>query len=102
MKNTKSLFIALIVSLSLIPAHAHEPDSIANKTVMGTFINPVIYADVPDMAMTRAGDDFYMISTTMHLMPGAPIMKSKDLVNWETVNYVFDKLTDHSRYDLID
>ena len=69
---------------------------------MATFSNPVIYADVPDMAMTRAGDDFYMISTTMHLMPGAPIMKSKDLVNWETVNYVFDKLTDHPRYDLID
>ena len=102
MKNTKSLFIALIVSLSFSPVHAHEPDSIANKTAMGTFINPVIYADVPDMAMTRAGDDFYMISTTMHLMPGAPIMKSKDLVNWETVNYVFEKLTDHSRYDLID
>ena len=32
-----------------------------------------------------------MISTTMHLSPGAPIMKSYDLVNWEIVNYVFDR-----------
>ena len=58
------------------------------------FVNPVINADVPDPDVIRVGDDFYMVSTTMHLMPGAPIMKSKDLVNWEIVSYVFDRLTD--------
>ncbi len=102
MKQLKYLSILLGAMLSCTPSLAHERDSVASKTAMATFRNPVIYADVPDMALTRAGDDYYMISTTMHLMPGAPIMKSKDLVNWETVNYVFDKLTDHSRYDLID
>lgn len=66
------------------------------------FRNPVIYADVPDMSVTRVGSDYYMVSTTMHLMPGTPVMHSKDLVHWETIGYVFDKLTDHSRYDLID
>lgn len=35
------------------------------------FTNPVIWADVPDLSITRNGDDFYLISTTMHLMPGA-------------------------------
>lgn len=64
------------------------------------FTNPVMWADVPDMSATRAGDDFYLISTTMHLMPGAPVMKSKDLVNWEIASYVFDKLTDTPKYDL--
>ena len=39
------------------------------------FENPVINADVPDPDVIRVGDDFYMVSTTMHLMPGAPIMK---------------------------
>ena len=33
--------------------------------------NPILYADVPDMSVCRAGDYFYMVSTTMHLMPGA-------------------------------
>ena len=102
MRKIKTLLAASVISMTCSLIYAHEPDSIALKTTMGTFSNPVIYADVPDMAVTRAGEDYYMISTTMHLMPGAPIMKSKDLVNWETVNYVFDKLTDHSRYDLID
>lgn len=49
--------------------------------------NPIIWADVPDMAMIRVGDNYYMSSTTMHLSPGLPIMKSKDLVNWRLVNY---------------
>lgn len=66
----------------------------------GTFTNPVIYADVPDLDVIRVGSDFYMVSTTMHLMPGAPIMKSKDLVNWEIISYVFDEIKDSPLYDL--
>ena len=57
-----------------------------------TFKNPVVWADLPDPDVIRVGDYFYMVSTTMHLMPGAPVMRSKDLVNWETVSYLFDKL----------
>ena len=56
--------------------------------------NPVIFADVPDMSMIRAGDTYYMSSTTMHMSPGVPIMKSKDLVNWEMVNYAYNILDD--------
>ena len=50
--------------------------------------NPILYADVPDMSVCRAGDYFYMVSTTMHLMPGAPIMRSPDMKHWETISYV--------------
>lgn len=65
-----------------------------------SYTNPVIWADVPDMSITRNGDDYYLISTTMHLMPGAPVMRSKDLVHWEIISYVFDSLSDHSKYNL--
>ncbi|NQV01334.1 MAG: glycosyl hydrolase 43 family protein, partial [Bacteroidia bacterium] len=54
--------------------------------------NPIIHADVPDMSMMRVGDNYYMSSTTMHMSPGVPIMKSKDLVNWKIVNYAYDIL----------
>ena len=54
--------------------------------------NPVIFADVPDMSMVRVGDTYYMSSTTMHMSPGVPIMKSKDLINWQIVNYAYDIL----------
>ncbi|WBB80442.1 family 43 glycosylhydrolase [Micromonospora sp. WMMD882] len=65
----------------------------------GTYTVPLLRSDVPDISVERVPaaendegrDLYYMISTTMHLSPGAPIMKSYDLVNWEIVNYVFDR-----------
>ena len=65
-----------------------------------TIKNPMLWADVPDPDVIRVGDTFYLVSTTMHLMPGAPVMASKDLEHWETVGYIFDKLTDSPKYDL--
>ena len=63
--------------------------------------NPMLWADVPYPDVIRVGDTYYLVSTTMHLMPGAPIMTSKDLKNWETVGYIFDRLTDSPKYDLL-
>ncbi|WP_255702701.1 family 43 glycosylhydrolase [Antarcticibacterium sp. 1MA-6-2] len=54
--------------------------------------NPIIHADVPDMSIIRVGNNYYMSSTTMHMSPGLPIMKSSDLVNWEIVNYAYNIL----------
>ena len=54
--------------------------------------NPIIFADVPDISMIRDGDTYYMSSTTMHMNPGVPIMRSKDLVNWELISYCYDTL----------
>lgn len=62
--------------------------------------NPVVWADVPDPDVIRVGDTYYMVSTTMHLMPGCPVLRSRDLINWETIGYVFDSLSDNPRYDL--
>lgn len=56
--------------------------------------NPIIFADVPDMSMVRVGENYYMSSTTMHMSPGVPIMKSTDLVNWKLMNYAYDTLAD--------
>jgi beta-xylosidase len=51
--------------------------------------NPFIWSDVPDPCVIRVGNNYYMSSTTMHMSPGVPIMKSTDLVNWEVVNYCY-------------
>ena len=56
--------------------------------------NPIMWADVPDDDIIRVGDTYYMVSTTMYFSPGAPIMKSKDLVSWEICSYVYDTLAD--------
>lgn len=41
-----------------------------------------------------------MSSTTMHLSPGIPIMKSNDLVNWNLVNYAYDTLASKDELSL--
>ena len=56
--------------------------------------NPIIFADVPDLSIIRVGATYYMSSTTMHMSPGLPIMKSTDLVNWKIINYAYDTLAD--------
>jgi len=62
--------------------------------------NPVIWADVPDPAVIRVGETYYMSSTTMHMSPGLPIMKSRDLVNWEMLNYAYDRLVENDAMNL--
>ncbi|MDT0688784.1 glycoside hydrolase 43 family protein [Salegentibacter sp. F188] len=62
--------------------------------------NPIIHADVPDISIIRVGENYYMSSTTMHMSPGVPIMKSTDLVNWEIINYAYDTLGDENALEL--
>ncbi|MDP4278622.1 MAG: glycoside hydrolase 43 family protein, partial [Bacteroidota bacterium] len=58
----------------------------------GTFTNPLFYDEFSDPDLIRVGDDYYLTGTTMHTMPGLPILHSKDLVNWDFVCYASDKL----------
>ena len=65
-------------------------------------VNPLTYTDIPDNDVIRVGEDYYMVSTTMYFCPGAPIMRSRDLVHWETVSYIYDLLEDDDIYNLRD
>ena len=54
--------------------------------------SPLIRADYPDVDVIRVGDTYYMISTTMHFFPGGVILRSHDLIRWETAAHVYDTL----------
>jgi xylan 1,4-beta-xylosidase len=58
----------------------------------GTYTNPLFYDEFSDPDLIRVGDDYYLTGTTMHSMPGLPILHSRDLVNWDFLCYVFNKL----------
>lgn len=55
-------------------------------------VNPVTRLDYPDPDVIRVGDTYYMISTTMHFMPGGEILRSYDLVHWEHAAFVYERL----------
>lgn len=58
----------------------------------GTYSNPLFYDEFSDPDMIRVGSDYYLTATTMHAMPGLPILHSRDLVNWRWIAYAFDRL----------
>lgn len=80
----RKVFFTFVVTLFMVPLFAQVKHA----------QNPIIDADVPDVSIIRVGNNYYMSSTTMHMSPGLPIMKSNDLVNWKLVNYVYDTLAD--------
>ena len=65
----------------------------------GTFKNPIIHADYSDPDVIRVGDDYYMTASSFNCIPGLPILHSKDMVNWELVNYALQKQPPFGVYD---
>ena len=60
--------------------------------------NPILWADYPDPDIIRVGDWFYMIATSMHIFPGNPILRSKDLVTWSMAGYSLPDFDEHPAY----
>ncbi|MFC7535123.1 family 43 glycosylhydrolase [Actinoplanes sp. GCM10030250] len=67
----------------------------------GTFTNPVVWQDFADGDIIRVGDTYYYSASNMHYSPGAPILRSYDLVNWEYAGHSVPRLDfDSAAYDL--
>lgn len=80
----KKQLSALAIALATLPIAANKPlVSYSADNGDGTFTNPVLWADFPDPDIIRVDDTYYFVSTSMPLVPGATIMRSYDMVNWE-------------------
>jgi beta-xylosidase len=58
----------------------------------GYYKNPILYTDYSDPDAIRVGDDYFMIASSFCNVPGIPLLHSKDLVNWEIINYIIDEI----------
>lgn len=65
-----------------------------------TFNNPVLWEDYPDLDVFRVGNVFYYSSSTFAFSPGAPVLKSYDLVNWTPVSHSVPTLNFGAKYNL--
>jgi beta-xylosidase len=66
----------------------------------GRYQNPVLFADYSDPDVIRVGAQFYMVSSSFHLLPGIPVLASEDLVNWKIIGHVYDRFNFDPAYDL--
>lgn len=94
------LSILLLGLLSCAPAVAAPAASWSADNGNGTYTNPLFYDEFSDPDLIRVGDWFYMTGTTMHAVPGLPVLRSRDLVNWEFVSYAMPSFPDGPEYRL--
>lgn len=64
--------------------------------------NPVLWDDLADLDVFRVDDAWYYSASTMHYSPGAPVLRSYDLANWEYIGHSVPSLSWSSKYSLED
>jgi beta-xylosidase len=68
-----------------------------------TYSNPVVYQDFADCdVFLGPNDTFYYSASNMHYSPGAPILRSYDLVNWQIIGHSIPSLSWSPKYDMSD
>lgn len=100
-KTIVGIMASVLMGSISIPSSAAEATRIATSdNGDGTFNNPVLFGDFPDMDVVRVGDTYYMVSTTMFVFPGATLLKSKDLVNWQYCANPLRRIENSEPYNL--
>lgn len=65
----------------------------------GEFYTPILQGCYPDPAITKKGDDYYMVCSSFAMFPGVPIFHSKDLVNWTDLGGVLNDVNEFNPHD---
>ena len=57
----------------------------------GGYYNPILPGWNSDPSICRAGDDYFMVTSSFSYYPGVPLFHSRDLVNWKQIGYVLNR-----------
>src|SRR5690242_13860626 len=53
--------------------------------------NPVLSGDFPDPSVIKVGDEYWATATSSEWAPQYPLLRSKDLLQWEQVGIIFQQ-----------
>lgn len=77
MNLTRFLLLSLLTTVGYLSASAQPA---------------VIPGDYPDPSVTKVGDTYWASATSSNWFPAYPLLKSNDLVTWQTVGTIFTQL----------
>ena len=77
----KNLLLVSLLLLALCNRGAAQTWTADNGN--GTYSNPLFHDEFADPDIIRVGSDFYLLGSSMHVMPGLAVLHSRDLVNWD-------------------
>lgn len=69
-------------------------------TLTSAYTNPIFWEDLADLDIRRVNSTYYYSASTMHFSPGAPILRSYDLQNWEYIAHSVPSLDFGDIYSL--
>lgn len=120
MKKTKLILLSSIMALASFTgasgqtkkSKAKNPPVFTNFVYQGDdqiykdnplkddeFYTPILQGTYPDPAITKKGDDYYLVASSFAMFPGVPIFHSKDLVNWTDLGGVLDNIEEFNPHD---
>ena len=95
----KQTLISILLLMPLLVQAQYKSEVWSPDNGDGTFTNPVINADYSDPDVCAVGEDYYLTASSFQCIPGLPILHSKDLVNWEIINYAVRELEPKEVFD---
>ena len=90
-------YLAAAVCMFSCTGHAHAQPSTEAKA---EFQNPVLWEDLADIDVLGVGDAYHYSASNMQYSPGAPILRSYDLVHWQYVGHSVPELDFGPDYDM--
>jgi beta-xylosidase len=89
------LFSSMLIG-GLAAAHGQSVPTVNASA----FRNPVLWEDLADIDILRVGDAYYYSASNMAYSPGAPVLRSYDLVHWEYIGHSIPVLDFSPAYDM--
>ena len=99
-----SLGLGLIAAAAMLAASASAADGPKTERAWlpdlgdGTYKNPVLAGDYSDPDAIRVGEAYYLVSSSFTNVPGLPILKSTDLVNWTIIGHALTANTPQAHH----
>lgn len=66
----------------------------------GNYKNPILHADYSDPDAIRVGEVYYMTSSSFEDIPGLPILRSYDLVNWSIIGHALKRQPPYDHFSV--
>lgn len=85
-----ALLGAATCALAFAPG-ARAADPAPPPAPAGHYVNPVVRGMNPDPSICRVGGDYYLVTSSFHLVPGCPLYHSRDLVNWRPIGHALTR-----------
>lgn len=108
-ESSHVLFVAVAVSFLLGvvlaaarsgPATPRAPAAAeAPRATESVYRNPILFADWSDPDAIRVGNEYWLVASSFHEVPGLPLLRSTDLVHWELAGHAAPSLPS-PRYDV--